>query len=171
MEDIQTGNFKTKSFNFHRLRQPLLYVVCIIVVLAAVALLAIVVHNNSKRETSICTQKTNLPLLNQAAMDISNKNIAALTNDASKVTALQNYKNDPNCLYILFQASTEVGDVINAQNYLSTLEKIFPKNGLYPAFDVQSVSVLKVDLANEQTIIKAVNSETTYLSNPKYANK
>lgn len=171
MEDIQTGNFNTKSFNFHRLRQPLLYVVCLIVVLAAVALLAIVVHNNSKRETSICTQKTNLPLLNQAAMDISNKNIAALTNDASKVAALQNYKNDPNCLYVLFQSSIEVGDVNNAQNYLSMLEKIFPKNGLYPAFDIQNVSVLKAGLGNEEATIKTVDSGTIYLSNPKYAKK
>lgn len=171
MEEIQTGKFKGKSFSLDRWRKPLLYAACVVVAAAVATSIGIVVNNNSKKQMDICTQKANLPLMNQAATDISSNNITSLMRVASKVSALPNYKNDPNCLYVLFQGSLNIGDIPQAQSYLSALEKIYPKNGLYSAFGEQSISRLKTDLDNEQIDLKIVSSETVYLSNPKYAKK
>ena len=171
MEEIQTGNFKSKPFNIKSWRKSFFYTAGALVAIILAVLIVGIARNNSKNQSDICTQKTNLHLMNQAAADISSNNIGSLIYIASEVSKLPSYNNDPNCLYVLFQSSLKVGSIAKARNYLSTLRKIYPKNGLNSAFGVQSISMLRTELNNEQADINATASNTVYLSNPRYANK
>ena len=138
---------------------------------AIIATFVLLVFKNSNSQTAICTQKANLALMNQAAADINSHNITSLYGISEKVSTLPDFNKDPNCLYVLFQGSVSVGDVTKAQSYLLSLERIYPKNGLYSAFGAQSINTMEKDLSSEQTALKIAASETTYLSNPKYAKK
>ncbi len=170
MDEIKTGNFKPK-FSFKIIRRKTLIYIAILAVIVIAVLTLVLVSNKSKNQTAVCSQESNLPLMNRAAEAINSTSFISLSDIAKSVSNLPNYQNDPNCLYVMFRSDLQSGDTSKAQTYLATLEKIDPSNDYLSFFNKPTIQSMKLSLNNTEAAINNAANSTIYLSNPKYVKK
>ena len=81
-------------------------------------------------------------IIREASGSISTSSQEALGAIVDKITALQDYDRDPNCLYIALQFSLAAGDATASTTYLGKLEQVYNSAvGFSGAFTVNLVSM------------------------------
>ncbi len=81
-------------------------------------------------------------IIREASGPIGASNQEALGGVVDKITVLQDYERDPNCLYIALQFSLAAGDATASTTYLSKLEQVYNSAvGFSGAFTVNLVSI------------------------------
>lgn len=152
-----------KFLKIMRLRgRRLLLILCSVMLVCGIIIYVIVLGSNDSKQnlTSVCTQNGNSAVLNSAAAAIKDSNLSTLITDAKKVANINGYKNDPNCLYVLFQASVRTWDFPRATDYLELMKKLPPKTTFYKAFGNPSIKSLEAQLQYEQLLMTTTNKNT-----------
>ena len=141
-----------KNF-FHK---NLRWLIPLVVIVIAVGIVAIVININSKKPTkksniivnNVCTTQNNINLLSKFALYSNQNNISGQANIVSAVKKLSNYKNDPNCLYVIVIYYLNTSNP-QANTYFKELQKEYnPKVGFSYALGYHlSMSEIKNSLA------------------------
>jgi hypothetical protein len=136
--------------------KPQLVIGAIVLIAAIIASCVILLHHRKSNQTaianSVCTSKTNVGLLQQAALSFSTQNMSEQRSIASTVKNIKGFTGDPNCLYIEVTYYTNVGDATNATKYLTDFNRVydskFTLSPLLTSLSAQSVSVMRSNLNN-----------------------
>ena len=91
--------------------------------------------------TTVCTNKTNTPILLNAATAISEQNVQMQQQTVAQIEKLPNYQQDPNCLYPIVKYYIQVEDAQNAGKYLALLQTVYHPNQVLSNVFMQPTSL------------------------------
>jgi hypothetical protein len=97
-------------------------IVLVVIAACAVILFAYILyskHKNNNSVLAVCTTSQNISLLRQSEANIQTNNMLALQKQVEDIKALNNYQQDPNCLYPILSYYIGVGDSTNSSLYLT----------------------------------------------------
>jgi hypothetical protein len=112
-----------KNFRTMSVRQKLIStVVWVVLIGLVVTLLLLLWSSNSKHKMGVVCSDA---VLKQAALAFNANKTADEKKVAAQVLTLENYNQDPNCMYILVNYNINIGDAQTAGSYLTQLEKVY----------------------------------------------
>ena len=98
-------------------------------------------QKSSPSAVAVCTTKSNVANLMQAAGAIRTNNIAKQQQAVAKIQKLPNYQKDPNCLYAVVSYYINRSDAKDANLYLNELIKVYNVKQGYSGVFVAPLSI------------------------------
>ncbi len=165
---IKTSNFKNSDKP--RIKKYFYLIVLVIIVFGSSIGYYLYYQNSKNQSEAVCSTGTNTSLLDQASRDIQNNK--SVQTEELKITRLNNFQKDPNCLYVVTYYFVSIGNGSQATNYMNQLQRLYsPKVGLSPHLKgVPSVAILQKDIQfiikQNQQIESQIKTESRNVTDP-----
>lgn len=129
-----------------------------------VAGVAFYIKSTQNKDTAVCSDQ----LLQEAGLVLDKSDHEQLRPFVEDIEELENFDQDPNCLYILVTYYVNINDPASARSHFEQLQAIYdPEVGFSEFFggDVKTLNELRVEVEQVEQMAEDINNNTQGFSN------